>query len=61
MKQGNRDAVFEAMKLIQNLAAPCSGILVEPPHERGSTVPAGVLLARMTPEEENPRWLTFPF
>ncbi|WP_209427936.1 biotin carboxylase N-terminal domain-containing protein [Pararhodobacter sp. SW119] len=49
LQQGDPVLVFEAMKLMQTLTAPCDGILSELPHAAGSTVPAGALLARLTP------------
>jgi acetyl/propionyl-CoA carboxylase alpha subunit len=52
LKQGDPVLVFEAMKLMQTLTAPCDGILSELPHAAGATVPTGALLARLTPESE---------
>ena len=52
LTQGEPVLVFEAMKLMQTMAAPCDGILTELPHTAGATVPAGALLARLTPDED---------
>ena len=52
LTQGEPVLVFEAMKLMQTMAAPCDGILTELPHTAGATVPAGALLAWLTPDED---------
>ncbi|OAN68832.1 hypothetical protein A8B83_17460 [Rhodobacteraceae bacterium EhC02] len=52
LKQGDPVLIFEAMKLMQTMTAPCDGILTELPHAAGATVPAGALLARLTPDED---------
>ena len=52
LQKGDPVLVFEAMKLVQTLAAPCDGTLSDLPHAAGATVPAGALLARLTPERD---------
>ncbi|SHL90526.1 3-methylcrotonyl-CoA carboxylase alpha subunit/acetyl-CoA/propionyl-CoA carboxylase, biotin carboxylase, biotin carboxyl carrier protein [Roseovarius litoreus] len=52
LKEGDPVLVFEAMKLMQTMTAPCDGILTDLPHAAGATVPSGALLARFTPDED---------
>ena len=54
LRQGDPVLIFEAMKLMQTLTAPCDGILTELPYPAGATLPGGALLARFTPSEESP-------
>ena len=52
LKQGDPVLVFEAMKLMQTLTAPCDGTLTDLPHAPGATVAGGALLARFTPDKD---------
>jgi len=52
LRQGDPVLVFEAMKLMQTLVAPCDGILTDLPHAAGSSVSGGAILARFTPHKD---------
>jgi len=53
LSQGDPVLIFEAMKLMQTLTAPCHGTLTDLPHAAGATVPGGALLARFTPDKDH--------
>ena len=53
LRQGDPVLIFEAMKLMQTLVAPCDGILTDLPHAAGASVPSGAILARFTPHKES--------
>jgi acetyl/propionyl-CoA carboxylase alpha subunit len=53
LKRGDAVLVFEAMKLMQTLVAPCDGILTDLPYAAGASVQSGALLARFTTNKDS--------